>query len=259
MPAPLVLVPGLLCTEALFAPQIAVLRDVTSITSPITPAMIPWPGSRATSSPPHRRASPWPGFPWASSSRSKSCAKRRRGSNAWPCWTAVPSSTTTTPGRAAGVYLEMARNGRFMEITRDHLLQKLIHPAAAAEPDAALEWRRRLTFLRQETALLDRDDYMPLLPEIRCPTLVVVGEADAIISMPMAERLAAGYSRRAAGSDRRQRPSHDLGAAAGDDGAAPILAAGLSACVSPRGSAAPVLRPGDRRASRRWRRRHRGS
>jgi pimeloyl-ACP methyl ester carboxylesterase len=33
---------------------------------------------------------------------------------------------------------------------------------------------------------------MPLLAEIRCPTLVAVGEADAIISMPMAQSLVQG-------------------------------------------------------------------
>jgi len=93
-------------------------------------------------------------------------------------------------------YLEMARSGRFMEITRDHVLQKLIRPARLT--DTALvqtildmaEATGPAAFLRQETALLDRDDYTALLPEIRCPTLVVVGEADAITPVPMVQRMA---------------------------------------------------------------------
>jgi pimeloyl-ACP methyl ester carboxylesterase len=93
-------------------------------------------------------------------------------------------------------YLELARSGRFMEITRDHILQKLIHPARLK--DAVLvqtifdmaEATGPAAFLRQETALLDRDDYTALLPEIRCPTLVVVGESDAITPVPMVQRMA---------------------------------------------------------------------
>ena len=46
-------------------------------------------------------------------------------------------------------------------------------------------------FIRQETALLDRDDHTPMLPEIRCPTLVIVGEADAITPVPMVRAMAA--------------------------------------------------------------------
>ena len=97
-------------------------------------------------------------------------------------------------------YIAMARSGRFMEITRDHLLARLIHPkrrrdkvlaetslgmAAATGPEI---------FIRQETAILERADYRPLLPEIRCPTLVVVGADDAITPPPMAEEMAHGIA-----------------------------------------------------------------
>ena len=90
----------------------------------------------------------------------------------------------------------MARTGRFTEITRDHLLPRLIHPARLT--DAALvqtiidmaEATGPAAFIRQETALLEREDYTPLLPEIRCPTLVIVGEADAITPVPMVQAMA---------------------------------------------------------------------
>ena len=93
-------------------------------------------------------------------------------------------------------YLEMARTGRFSEITRDHLLPKLIHPARLK--DTALvqtildmaEATGPAAFIRQETALLDRDDHTPMLSEIRCPTLVMVGEADAITPVPMVRAMA---------------------------------------------------------------------
>jgi pimeloyl-ACP methyl ester carboxylesterase len=93
-------------------------------------------------------------------------------------------------------YIEMARSARFMEITRDHLLPRLIHPKRRA--DRALsetilgmaEATGPEIFIRQETAILERADYRPFLPEIRCPTLVVVGADDAITPPPMAAEMA---------------------------------------------------------------------
>jgi pimeloyl-ACP methyl ester carboxylesterase len=97
-------------------------------------------------------------------------------------------------------FIEMAQGGHFMEITRDHLMLVLIRPerrtdralvqtildmAEATGPEA---------FIRQETAFLAREDYRPLLPEIRCPTLVVVGADDAITPPLMAEEMAHGIA-----------------------------------------------------------------
>jgi pimeloyl-ACP methyl ester carboxylesterase len=93
-------------------------------------------------------------------------------------------------------YIKMARTGRFTEITRDHLLPRLIHPKRRA--DRALvqtildmaEATGPEIFIRQETAILERADYRPFLPEIRCPTLVLVGADDAITPPPMAAEMA---------------------------------------------------------------------
>ena len=123
-------------------------------------------------------------------------------------------------------YLEMARTGRFTEITRDHLLPKLIHPARLK--DTALvqtildmaEVTGPAAFIRQETALLDRDDHTPMLSDIRCPTLVIVGEADAITPVPMVRAMAEKIPGARSRDHRRQRPSHDTGATGGDDGVA---------------------------------------
>src|SRR5262249_21263167 len=93
---------------------------------------------------------------------------------------------------------EMAQSGRFMEITRDHLLLVLIRPEHRTDRalvQTILDMAEAIgpeAFIRQETALLTREDYRPLLPEIRCPTLVVVGEADASTPLPMAEEMAHG-------------------------------------------------------------------
>ena len=198
MPAPLVLVPGLLCTEALFARQIAALRDVTSITVADHTRHDSMSGIARDI-----LADAPPRFALAGLSMGVIIAHEilrqapgRVERLALLDGRAELDNADTQASRRS--YLEMARSGRFMEITRDHILPKLIHPARLK--DAALvqtifdmaEATGPAAFLRQETALLDRDDYTALLPEIRCPTLVVVGEADAITPVPMVQRMAQG-------------------------------------------------------------------
>jgi len=97
-------------------------------------------------------------------------------------------------------YIEMARSGRFMEITRDHILARLILPKHR-EDRALVETILGMAevtgpeiFIRQETALVERADYRPLLPQIRCPTLIVVGADDAITPLPFAEEMARGIA-----------------------------------------------------------------
>jgi pimeloyl-ACP methyl ester carboxylesterase len=47
-------------------------------------------------------------------------------------------------------------------------------------------------FERQETAIMGRPDYRPMLPEIRCPTLIVVGAEDTITPVKVAQEIARG-------------------------------------------------------------------
>ena len=47
-------------------------------------------------------------------------------------------------------------------------------------------------FKRQEEALIGRPDNRPFLPSIRCPTLVIVGEQDALTPPELAREIAGG-------------------------------------------------------------------
>jgi pimeloyl-ACP methyl ester carboxylesterase len=196
VPAPLVLIPGLLCTEALFAPQIAVLRGLTQVSV----ADHTRHDSMAGIARDILAAAPV-GFALAGLSMGVTLAlevvrqaPERVERLALLDGRARPDLEEGRADRRH--YVEMARTGRFMEITRDHLLLVLIRPERRI--DRALvqtildmaEATGAEAFIRQETALLTREDYRPLLPEIRCPTLVVVGEADAITPPPMAEEMA---------------------------------------------------------------------
>jgi pimeloyl-ACP methyl ester carboxylesterase len=77
------------------------------------------------------------------------------------------------------------------------LLPQLLHPAnlggpLGAEVMAMAEAVGRDAFLRQQAAILGRPDSRALLPGIRVPSLVAVGEADALTPPALAEEIAAG-------------------------------------------------------------------
>lgn len=96
--------------------------------------------------------------------------------------------------------MELARGepGRtgFRGVT-PRLLPQLVHPDHVAGPVGAAviamaERVGREAFLRQQAAILDRPDSRPDLAGLRLPTLVAVGEADALTPPPLAEEIAAG-------------------------------------------------------------------
>jgi pimeloyl-ACP methyl ester carboxylesterase len=93
--------------------------------------------------------------------------------------------------------MDLARAGKLREIA-DRLFPQLV--SHARQDDARLlQLVRTMTietgadaFVRQEQAIIDRADSRPELAAIRCPTLVLVGDADAITPPELAHELAAG-------------------------------------------------------------------
>jgi pimeloyl-ACP methyl ester carboxylesterase len=92
--------------------------------------------------------------------------------------------------------IELARTGRFGEVP-DVLFPKYV--AAARRDDRELRATVRTmaeetgadAFVRQQTAIMGRPDSRPLLPTIRCPTLVLVGEQDELTPPDRAAEMAA--------------------------------------------------------------------
>lgn len=92
--------------------------------------------------------------------------------------------------------MDLSRRGRFKGVT-PRLLPLLIHPARMG--DAALtgtvtamaEGVGMDAFLRQQTAIMNRDDSLPLLPSIACPTLVLCGREDALTPLDLHREMAA--------------------------------------------------------------------
>ncbi|MBX8486829.1 alpha/beta fold hydrolase [Pseudomonas cichorii] len=85
--------------------------------------------------------------------------------------------------------LELAQLGKFMGVT-PHLLPRIIHArcigtAAAQQVMDMAQTIGREGFIRQQQAIIERQDYSSLLGTISVPTLIVVGENDEIT--PLAE------------------------------------------------------------------------
>jgi pimeloyl-ACP methyl ester carboxylesterase len=83
---------------------------------------------------------------------------------------------------------------------QEQLLQVLIHPSRVADKplvEAVLGMADDIdvaAFKRQQAAIMGRPDNRPLLPSIRCPTLVLVGREDALTPVALSQEIAAGIA-----------------------------------------------------------------
>ncbi|MDQ1081648.1 alpha/beta fold hydrolase [Pseudoroseomonas cervicalis] len=90
--------------------------------------------------------------------------------------------------------MALSRSGQFRGVT-PRLLPSLLHPEAVAGPlghevRAMADRVGHDAFLRQQMAILHRPDSRPLLPGITQPSLVAVGEQDALTPPELAEEMA---------------------------------------------------------------------
>jgi pimeloyl-ACP methyl ester carboxylesterase len=97
--------------------------------------------------------------------------------------TARPDADAARERRLAQIAL--AEDGRYGEIPALQL-PLLVAPERAGDPDVVAAVRAMMeetgaeSFVRQQRAIMGRPDSRPLLPAISCPTLVVVGDRDAL-------------------------------------------------------------------------------
>lgn len=111
------------------------------------------------------------------------------------------SARPDTPEQSAARYafIEMAEAGRLSDVV-ETLGPRYLHPAS--RHDARLLGIVRAMgndtgaegFVRQEKAIISRPDSRPLLRDIRCPTLVLVGAQDEATPPALAEEIAAGIT-----------------------------------------------------------------
>ena len=194
---PLVLVPGLLCSARLYAPQVEAL----------------WPGGPVTVAD-HRRdpdvaaiaarilADAPPKFALAGLSMGGyiafamlRLAPERIGKLVLLDTSARPDTPEQSAAREK--FIAMAEAGKLMDIV-ETLTPKFLHRnhggderlkgiVRAMARDTGVE-----AFVKQERAIMGRPDSRPLLGAIKCPTLVIVGDGDELTPPDLAREIAAG-------------------------------------------------------------------
>jgi pimeloyl-ACP methyl ester carboxylesterase len=96
--------------------------------------------------------------------------------------------------------IKWAEQGRFGEVV-ELVFPRVVHRDRRDDP-RLLEIVKLMAddtgpeaFIRQQTAIIGRVDSRPGLGEIRCPTLVLVGEGDELTPPELAREIAAGIPR----------------------------------------------------------------
>lgn len=193
----LVLVPGLLCTAALWAPQVAGLADIaeTSIADHTRHDSMAALARSILGAAPER-------FALAGLSMGGYLAYeivRQAPGRVTKLALLDTGSRADTPERSAGRRELIATAGREgVRKVQQMLMPVLIHKPRLADKAlvGAIEQMAGDTgveaFRRQQTALMNRPDNRPLLPRIACPTLVLVGREDALTPVELAQEISAG-------------------------------------------------------------------
>lgn len=196
---PLALLPGLLCDEALWAPQVEALAGIVDcrvIDLTVQDSMAAMAEAVLAAMP----------------ARFALAGLSMGGYVAFEIMRRAPERVTrlalidtqARPDRPEQVQrrrdlMDLARRGRFQGVT-ERLLPLFIHPDRVADPDlsgAVMAMTRRVgaeAFLRQQRAILDRPDSRPTLVGIGCPTLVLCGRQDALTPVECHTEMAAGIA-----------------------------------------------------------------
>jgi pimeloyl-ACP methyl ester carboxylesterase len=190
---PLILVPGLNCTAALFAPQVAALgtRAHCRIADHGSAASLDDIAAKILSSAPPR-------FALAGLSMGGYVAfeivRQAPERVERLCLIDTRSAMDTAEDAARRRQtIALAESGRFDDL-HGILWPRLVHPSRQgdAKLEAVVLGMMRDTgperFIRQQTAVLNRRDYAPTLRAMRMPVSILVGDSD-VITPPQAARL----------------------------------------------------------------------
>ncbi len=195
----LLLLPGLLCDEALWAPQIEALADVADcrVADLTRDESVAEMAKRALDGLPDR-------FAVAGLSMGGYVALElmaTAGGRIERLALIDTSGRADTPEqlrRRRGL-IQLADRGEFKGVT-PRLLPMLIHPGRtgdAALTQVVMDMAERVgkdAFLRQQKAIMGRPDRRPLLPKIQVPTLVLCGNEDALTPIELSRELASGIA-----------------------------------------------------------------
>ena len=193
---PILLVPGLLCSEEIFAPQLPVLwpRGPVTIASTLAGETMAEIAARILESAPPRFALAGVSMGGYLAFEILRQASERVEKLALICTSARPDTPEQSAARRK--MLDQARAvgfERFLNLGAD----ALTHPSRKGDPALnAVSIRMGRTvglegFIRQTEAVIARPDSRPLLAGIKVPTAIVVGDADPLTPMALSEEMAA--------------------------------------------------------------------
>ncbi|MAA98479.1 MAG: alpha/beta hydrolase [Stappia sp.] len=183
---PIVLVPGLLCTDALYAPQIAAFEadgHTVSVADHRSDDTIPGIAERLLRDAPERFVLAGLSMGGYVAMEVMRQAPHRVTRLALLDTAARPDTPEQTANRKRQIRL--AEAGRLDEVATA-LFPLFVHEDRENDPglrNAVLTMARATgaeAFARQQTAIMNRIDSRPHLAAISCPTLVLVGEGDRL-------------------------------------------------------------------------------
>lgn len=182
--APLLLLPGLLCTARLWQAQIHALDDVAAaqVADLSQDDTVGAMADRALAHAPPRFALAALSMGGYVAFEILRRAPARVTRLALIATSARPDSSERGAQRRRGI--DAIGRGRFVGVTRQ-LLPSLVHPSHVDGPigEIVQSMARDVGadgYLRQQAAILGRADAVPLLAQIEVPTLIVVGEQDRL-------------------------------------------------------------------------------
>jgi pimeloyl-ACP methyl ester carboxylesterase len=196
---PTLLIPGLLCSSALYAAQLPVLwrYGPVMVVDPVHDDTIAAMARRIVSQAP-------PQFRLAGLSMGGYVALEiMRIAPERVARLALLDTSARPDTKEAGVVrreqIAHALAGHFAEVP-DTSYPNAVHPSRLQ--DAALKQINREmafdvgveAFVRQQTAIMGRQDSRPALTDIRCPTMVIVGDEDKITPVALAQEMVDGIA-----------------------------------------------------------------
>ena len=191
------LIPGLQCTARLFAPQLPALwlRGPVTIADHTRDDSMAAIAGRILATAPPRFALAGLSMGGYISFEILRQAPERVARLALLDTSARPDTAAQTERRRA--QMELARAGRLDEVVEQQW-PLLVHPdhlddeALRATVEVMAEETGVEAFVREQTAIIGRPDSRGDLGAIRCPTLVLVGDRDALTPPEFAHEMAAG-------------------------------------------------------------------
>lgn len=194
---PLVLIPGLLCSARLYGPQIAALwtHGPVTVADHRRDASIERIAERLLAAAPPRFALAGLSMGGYIALGVMQLAPERVVKLALLDTSARPDTPEQTAAREK--FMTMAQDGKLPDVV-DALIPRFLHRARHGDENLKRVVREMAAdtgveaFVRQEKALISRADSRPMLSNIRCPTLVLVGEGDELTPPHLSEEIASG-------------------------------------------------------------------